>query len=147
MPAALPALEQLLRDTIIGIVRQDERDLTARQLGVFLTCYLRDGGHTVRGLAAEFSINKPAVTRSLDRLGELQLIRRLPDPSDRRSILVGRTAKGAAFLAQQYVNNVLLQGVARRPAKRDRHGPMAPSVSAIWKHFEFSGNYVGVSNY
>jgi DNA-binding MarR family transcriptional regulator len=88
----------VLRDTIVALVRRDGADLSARQLGVFLTCYLRDGGHTVRGLAAELNVSKPAITRALDRLGELDLARRKVDPLDRRSVLVQRTMKGAAFL-------------------------------------------------
>src|ERR1700691_6059822 len=88
----------VLRDTIVGLVRRDGVDLSSRQLGVFLTCYLNDGGHTVRGLAAELNVSKPAITRALDRLGELDLARRKGDPLDRRSILVQRTLKGAAFL-------------------------------------------------
>lgn len=88
----------ILRDTIVALVRRDGPDLSARQLGVFLTCYLRDGGHTVRGLAAELNVSKPAITRALDRLGELDLARRKVDPLDRRSVLVQRTLKGAAFL-------------------------------------------------
>ena len=39
----------ILRETVVALVRRDGPDLSARQLGVFLTCYLRDGGHTVRG--------------------------------------------------------------------------------------------------
>jgi len=88
----------ILRETIVALVQRDGADLSARQLGVFLTCYLRDGGHTVRGLAAELNVSKPAITRALDRLGELDLTRRKIDPLDRRSVLVQRTLKGAAFL-------------------------------------------------
>jgi DNA-binding MarR family transcriptional regulator len=88
----------VLRDTIVGLVRRDGVDLSSRQLGVFLTCYLRDGGHTVRALAAELNVSKPAITRALDRLGELDLARRKVDPLDRRSVLVQRTPKGSAFL-------------------------------------------------
>src|ERR1700733_15345102 len=88
----------ILRETIVALVRRDGADLSARQLGVFLTCYLRDGGHTVRGLAAELHVSKPAITRALDRLGEIDLARRKVDPLDRRSVLVQRTMKGAAFL-------------------------------------------------
>jgi DNA-binding MarR family transcriptional regulator len=91
-------LVSVLRDTVVALVRRDGPDLSARQLGVFLTCYLRDGGHTVRGLAAEPKVSKPAITRALDRLGELDLARRKVDPLDRRSVLVQRTMKGAAFL-------------------------------------------------
>ena len=99
--AVNPTADQMvgiLRETIVALVRRDGPDLSARQLGVFLTCYLRDGGHTVRGLAAELNVSKPAITRALDRLGELDLARRKVDPLDRRSILVQRTLKGAAFL-------------------------------------------------
>lgn len=88
----------VLRDTIVGLVRRDGPDLSARQLGVFLTCYLQDGAHTVRGLAADLNVSKPAITRALDRLGELDLARRKVDPADRRSVLVQRTLKGQAFL-------------------------------------------------
>src|SRR5579875_284980 len=91
-------LIQILRDTIVALVRRDGPDLSARQLGVFLTCYLDDGAHTVRGLAAELHVSKPAITRALDRLGELDLARRKVDPLDRRSVLVQRTLKGSGFL-------------------------------------------------
>ena len=88
----------LLRDTVVALVRRDGTDLSARQLGVFLTCYLKEGGHTVRGLAIDLNVSKPAITRALDRLGELDLARRKVDPLDRRSVLVQRTPKGSAFL-------------------------------------------------
>jgi len=91
-------LVNILRDTIVALVRRDGPDLSARQLGVFLTVYLTDGPHTVRGLAAELNVSKPAITRALDRLGELDLARRKVDPMDRRSVIVQRTLKGAAFL-------------------------------------------------
>ena len=99
--AVNPSADQLvgiLRDTVVALVRRDGPDLSARQLGVFLTCYLQEGPHTVRGLAAELNVSKPAITRALDRLGELDLARRKVDPLDRRSVLVQRTMKGAAFL-------------------------------------------------
>lgn len=87
----------ILRDTVVALVRRNSQ-ISARQLGVFLTCYLQDGAHTVRGLAADLHVSKPAITRALDRLGELDLARRKVDPLDRRSVLVQRTLKGAAFL-------------------------------------------------
>jgi DNA-binding MarR family transcriptional regulator len=80
------------------MVRLEGADLSGRQLAVFLTCYLIDGGHTVRGLAADLHVSKPAITRVLDRLGELDLARRKTDPIDRRSVLVQRTVRGSAFL-------------------------------------------------
>src|SRR3954454_25295972 len=92
------ALTQVLRQTILALVRRDDVDLTSRQLGVFLTVYLTAGPHTVRGLAAELNISKPAITRALDRLGELGLARRKLDPMDRRSVLVQQTREGKTFL-------------------------------------------------
>lgn len=89
----------ILRDTIVGTVRRDGPDLSARQFGVFLIAYLEDGPHTVRGLAARLEVSKPAITRSLDRLAELGLAKRAPDPRDRRSVLVTRTRRGNDFLA------------------------------------------------
>jgi DNA-binding MarR family transcriptional regulator len=115
--AANPNADQMvgiLRETVVALVRRDGPDLSARQLGVFLTCYLRDGGHTVRGLAAELNVSKPAITRALDRLGELDLARRKVDPLDRRSILVQRTLKGAAFLRD--LRSIM--GEAASPSKR-----------------------------
>ena len=97
-PQTPDQLVGILRETVVALVRRDGPDLSARQLGVFLTCYLNDGGHTVRGLAADLNVSKPAITRALDRLGELDLARRKVDPMDRRSVLVQRTLKGAAFL-------------------------------------------------
>lgn len=100
----------ILRDTVVALVRRDGPDLSARQLGVFLTCYLQEGPHTVRGLAAELNVSKPAITRALDRLGELDLARRKVDPLDRRSVLVQRTMKGASFLRD--LRSIMLEGSA-----------------------------------
>ncbi|HVO48944.1 MAG TPA: MarR family transcriptional regulator [Steroidobacteraceae bacterium] len=97
-PQGTEQLLDILRGTMVGLVRRDGADLSARQLSVFLTCYLQDGPHTVRGLAATLKVNKPSITRALDRLGEFDLARRKVDPLDRRSVLVQRTLKGTAFL-------------------------------------------------
>jgi DNA-binding MarR family transcriptional regulator len=87
-----------LRKTTVALVRRDGPDLTARQMGVFLTSYLEEESQTVRGLAAQLNVSKPAITRALDRLSEFELVRRKTDPLDRRSVLVQRTVAGAAFL-------------------------------------------------
>src|SRR5271156_6550832 len=99
--AANPTADQMvgiLRQTIVALVRRDGPDLSARQLGVFLTCYLEDDPQTVRGLAAKLNVSKPAITRALDRLTEFDLVRRKTDPLDRRSVLVQRTMAGTGFL-------------------------------------------------
>lgn len=93
-------LTPVLHKAMLSMVRKEGADLTARQLGILLTVYLDEGPHTVRGLAAEFNICKPAVTRALDKLGELDLAGRKADPADRRSVLVERTPAGWAFLEE-----------------------------------------------
>src|ERR1700759_4556625 len=92
-------LFHVLMNTMVAGVRSNATDLTARQLALFLKVYLEPGTeHTVRGLAAELNISKPAITRSLDRLAESDFIRRATDPNDRRSIIVKRTLAGSAYL-------------------------------------------------
>ncbi len=103
-------LPAVMRDTIVGLVRRDGADLSARQLSVLLICFLEDGPHTVRGLAERLNVAKPAITRALDRLEQFDLVRRAPDPRDRRSVLVSRTAPGAAYVA--YLRS-LMQAAAK----------------------------------
>ena len=73
-------------------------ELTARQMSVFITCYLMDDVQTLRDLCWKLNASKPVITRALDRLSELDLVRRKADPLDRRSILIRRTAVGAKLL-------------------------------------------------
>src|ERR1700733_3752722 len=91
---------EVLRQTTVALVRRDGPDLSARQLAVFLTCYLESEAQTVRGLAAKLNVSKPAITRALDRLSEFELVRRKTDPLDRRSVLVQRTSPGMAFMRE-----------------------------------------------
>ena len=79
-------------------VRSDAPDLSARQMALLLSVYMGEAPHTVRGLAKALKISKPAVSRALDRLGELGYIRRQRDETDRRNVLVQRTVSGAVFL-------------------------------------------------
>ena len=88
---------EMMRETMVSLVRRDGLDLTARQLSIFLIVHLGEGPHTVRGLALALNIPKASVTRSLDRLGTFDLARRKTDPQDRRSVLVQSTVKGTAL--------------------------------------------------
>jgi DNA-binding MarR family transcriptional regulator len=69
--------------------------LNVRQLGILThLAATNPTPQTVRGMSAELKINKPSVSRSLDTLGELDLIRRDVDKKDARSVLVTTTAAG-----------------------------------------------------
>ena len=97
MPAQLRPSQalRLWHDVIFDLVRDDERDLTARQMAVLLTVYLEPPPHTVRGLAAQLGVTKPVITRALDTMGRLGLVSRRRDANDRRNVLVHRTLEGA----------------------------------------------------
>ena len=119
----------ILRDTILGTVRRDGPDLSARQFSVFLIAYLEDGPHTVRGLAARLEVSKPAITRSLDRLAELSLAKRAPDPRDRRSVLVVRTRRGNELLAD--LRNYLAVAAKPKPGQGEAAAAGQDSVERL----------------
>ena len=88
------------RGALVEILRRAGPDLSTRQMGILLTVYLVKGPHSVRGLAGDLSISKPAVSRALDRLGDLGFIRRVRDMGDHRKVLVERTVAGSVFLSE-----------------------------------------------
>ena len=90
----------LWRTALIAAVRADSPDLSARQMAIMLQVYLTDPPHTVRGLASDLRISKPAVTRALDRLSVLGFLRRKRDTEDKRNVLVQRTVKGSVYLSE-----------------------------------------------
>ncbi|MHC8508188.1 MAG: MarR family transcriptional regulator [Rhodospirillales bacterium] len=96
-PGPAQALE-IWRRAALACARGPAPDLSARQSAVLLTVYLTPPPHTVRGLAHALAAPKPAMTRALDRLAGLGLVRRRPDAADRRGVIIRRTAKGAALL-------------------------------------------------
>lgn len=72
-------------------------DLTLRQLG--LLAILCEPGRpearrTVRALSVELGVQKPIITRAVDRFEKLGFVDRAPDPTDRRSIILSATPAG-----------------------------------------------------
>jgi DNA-binding MarR family transcriptional regulator len=97
---------QLWHDVTLDLVRDNEADLTDRQMSVLLTVYLRPPPHTVRGLAAKLGVTKPVITRALDTMGRMGLVQRRRDEQDRRNVLVHRTLEGA--LAVERLGDVIV---------------------------------------
>lgn len=130
MPSAVVLADRLpegLRQTVVGLLCSDGRNLTARQLGVFLVCYLEKGPHTVRGLAVDLNVPKPAITMALDRLGAFGLARRVRDPRDRRSVVVQRTRVGLELLSD--LRTVLTAAASAPPAAaREARKVRSPTV-------------------
>ena len=65
-----------------------------------MTIALTPGPHTVRGLAEQLNIAKPAVTRALDALERLDFIKRVRDEADLRNIFLERRPPGMTYLRQ-----------------------------------------------
>lgn len=98
---------------LVESVRRDPRDLTQRQMAVVLSVYRSTTPLTVRALAADLAVGKPAITRALDRLEALGLVRRMKDLRDKRSIVIGRTVAGAVYL-QEWAERIVAAGAAAR---------------------------------
>ncbi len=92
--------EELLRHVVVSLVRRDGIALSTQQFGVFLACYLCEEAKTVRGLVQELEIPRLVVSRALDKLTELDLIRREPDPRDARNQRLIQTTAGHEMLSE-----------------------------------------------
>ncbi|MEX0298102.1 MAG: MarR family transcriptional regulator [Kordiimonas sp.] len=95
-----PRMLKVWREAHLQCVRSHDVDLTSRQMSVLLSVYMTEPPHTVRGLAALLNVTKPVITRALDTMGQLGLIKRKRDEADKRSVLVQRTVKGAVYLSE-----------------------------------------------
>ncbi|MDG1707153.1 MAG: helix-turn-helix domain-containing protein [Emcibacteraceae bacterium] len=89
---------KLWKQALTNIVLKKGPDLTTRQLSVLLAVYLEPKQHTVRGLAAYIDVSKPVITRCVDTLSILGLVKRIRDEKDKRNVFITRTVKGAVFL-------------------------------------------------
>lgn len=89
---------RLWHDVALALVKDDEPDLSVRQISILLTIYLEAPPHTVRELARKLAVSKPVITRALDSMGKLELVTRRRDEKDRRNVLIQRTVKGALYL-------------------------------------------------
>ena len=84
-----PALDFLLKHKV--------DDLTVRQLSVLIGCTQQE--RTVRDLATEMDVSKPAITRATNKLELRGFLKRRKDKNDRRSVLLTLTPAGRKFAA------------------------------------------------
>jgi DNA-binding MarR family transcriptional regulator len=94
------ASQNHLQERIIGLVRSDRIDISLRQLAILLICRTVNFDSRVRSVAARLQIPKPSVSRAADRLSEMGLLRRIPDPEDGRSVLLVTTKQGLLLCTQ-----------------------------------------------
>lgn len=92
----------------------DNRDVTMTQLRVMYLIRERCEPSTGE-LANELCIRPATLTGLADRLEAKELIRRWPDPNDRRVVRVGLTDAGAALLNEAHAaGRAFLDGVFKR---------------------------------
>ena len=104
---------RLWHDVNLHMVRDEEPDLSIRQISILLTVYLEAPPHTVRDIAAKLGVTKPVITRALDTMGKLGLVSRRRDETDRRNVVIQRTPKGA--LAVERFGDVLISKAKELP--------------------------------
>lgn len=115
---------ELWYDVTMDNVRGDLPDLSARQMAVLMTVYLRPAPHTVRSLAAHLNVTKAVITRALNTLGQYGFVTRARDPRDKRSVLIARTGPGSSFLTS-FADRV------RAQTKQHLDVPVAPDAERV----------------
>jgi|SRR6478735_3330283 DNA-binding MarR family transcriptional regulator len=91
-----------LRGAVLVLARrlrrqQADDDLSATEVAVLGRIY-RDGPATPGTLARAEHVQPPSMTRIIERLEQRGYLRRDPDPSDGRQVLVSGTERGEKFV-------------------------------------------------
>lgn len=106
MPSKLKHVEAM--NYLIDLACLDRRDLSLRQLAVLAICGALNAPQTVRELAKVLDATKPSISRAIDKLERAGCVQRLPDPRDRRSVLIALTDRGASFLSVPKIRSTRL---------------------------------------
>lgn len=83
---------------LLDYLHSGEPDITNRQRAMLLVAYLSPEPVKVKTMARVLNVAKPVITRGLNTLGTLGLIRRIRDQDDRRNVSAVITEAGVAFL-------------------------------------------------
>ncbi len=84
---------------IFSLCMDATSDLTLNQLRVLFHLFYHDG-KTMSEIAAKLQVSHPTATGVIDRLEDRALVRRLPDPADRRKVRLELTEIGRDQIAQ-----------------------------------------------
>ncbi len=79
--------------------KNDNAELSMRQLAVLTTIRIGAVAPGVREISTAMGVNKPTITRAMDRLEALGLIERYADENDRRLVIAALTPKGDDLVA------------------------------------------------
>ncbi len=82
--------------------------LTVRQLAILSLVYNESIEASIDYYSKTLNLSKPAVTKAINRLEELKLVRRKPDIHDGRKVIVSSTLIGHNYIQQiQTVPNTI----------------------------------------
>jgi DNA-binding MarR family transcriptional regulator len=81
-------------------LRKMPMDLSARQTAVLMNVYLMPPPHSIKSLADDLMISKPAICRAVDALEKSKLVKRIRDKQDKRNVIIQRTVKGSVYLSE-----------------------------------------------
>ncbi|MDN5631234.1 MULTISPECIES: MarR family winged helix-turn-helix transcriptional regulator [Kocuria] len=91
-------LREVMRYSVYFLRRMEgTRELTSQQIS--LLTMLRPGGLRITTIAANMGVRVSTATQSVDRLSRAGYVRRDPDPTDARAVLVCLTPYGLTELA------------------------------------------------
>lgn len=91
-------LREVMRYSVYFLRRMEgTRELTSQQIS--LLTMLRPGGLRITTIAANMGVRVSTATQSVDRLSRAGYVRRDPDPTDARAVLVCLTPYGLKELA------------------------------------------------
>lgn len=84
-------------------------------------------GSSVKDIASRIQLDSPAVTGLIDRLVKEDLVTRMEDPEDRRSLKIYLTEKGRRLAEDQLVPRAL-------EFNKYIRGMVEPEISGIFQH-------------
>ncbi|MBE4733441.1 MULTISPECIES: MarR family winged helix-turn-helix transcriptional regulator [Streptomyces] len=125
---AATRLEQLI-DTAV----RRECGISHTMLEVLLRLCRRPGEEvSQRQLAEDLTLTSSGTTRLIDRMEEAGLVRRLPSPGDRRSVLVEPTEQGrAVFLRAAEVHARVVQRYFVDPLDAEHYARLTHALGEI----------------
>ena len=107
---------------LLGVVREAlaaSIGITPPQYSVLITVAHMQEVPTIGAIARHLGVSQPFVTSEVGKLVQLGLLRKLPDPRDRRGVRVAIAPGGKAALARlgpllRQVNGIIFRSLTRR---------------------------------
>ena len=88
---------KLTTRVLTNLSKKNKLNFSIRQITIFLNLYEGTVTGSVKDFAKKLNLAKPVISRALDRLENLGLLKRIQSQEDRRIIIISRTRKGEDF--------------------------------------------------